>query len=322
MGIEISVAMGTYNGSAFLADQLQSIAAQDLLPDELIVCDDASTDDTVAKIREFAARAPFEVRLEVNAQNLGSTPNFARAVDRCRGKIIFLADQDDVWKQQKVRRLCEVLREDPGLGYAFHDATLVGADRCPLGWRLWETLLFPAREQARFNSGRAFELLLRRNLVTGMTMAFRSEYRDVLLPIPSGWVHDGWIALLLTALARARAVPEPLVLYRQHAGQQIGARPESLLDKYRRRKRADTHFYEKIAEDYGAALTRLEACADRLPDRSVLASLQHKIEHWRIRAGMRAGRRWRLPIIARELLRGGYRRYGSGWKSATEDLLL
>mgnify|MGYP000952826658 FL=1 len=116
--------------------------------------------------------------------------------------------------------------------------------------------------------------------------------------------------------------PDAYLLESEHAGQQIGARPESLLDKYRRRKRADTHFYEKIAEDYGAALTRLEACADRLPDRSVLASLQHKIEHWRIRAGMRAGRRWRLPIIARELLRGGYRRYGSGWKSATEDLLL
>jgi len=314
--------MGTYNGSAFLADQLQSIATQDLLPDELIVCDDASTDGTAALVREFSARAPFEVRLEVNPQNLGSTPNFARAVERCRGQIIFLADQDDVWRPQKVRRLCGILRGAPGLAFAFSDAELVDADLRPLGWRLWETLPFPTREQARFNAGAEFELLVRRNLVTGMTMAFRAEYRDVLLPIPSGWVHDGWIALLLAALARARAVAEPLVLYRQHAGQQIGARPEGLLDKYRRRKRADPLLYQRTAENYAAAWTRLQTYADRLPDPSVLTSLQHKIDHWRTRARMRAERRWRLPVVAWELLRGGYRHGSAGWKSAIEDLLL
>jgi len=322
VGIEISVAMGTYNGAAHLAEQLRSLAAQDRLPEELVVCDDASMDDTVAIVRDFAARAPFEVRLEINGRNLGSTLNFARAVSLCRGKIVFLADQDDVWLPQKVRRLCEVLSEDPGPGFAFSDAKRVDGECRLLGCNLWHTLPFPPADQRRFNAGAGFELLVRRNVVTGTTMAFRAEYREVLLPIPSGWVHDGWIALLLAALAPARAVAEPLVLYRQHAGQQIGARPESLLDKYRRRKRQGPALYEATAENYAAALERLRTLGDRLPDRSVLDALRHKIDHWRTRARMRVDRLWRLPIVAGELLRGSYGLYSSGWKSAAEDLLL
>jgi glycosyltransferase involved in cell wall biosynthesis len=322
VGIEISVAMGTYNGAAYLAEQLQSIAAQNHLPDELVVSDDASTDDTAAIVRDYAARAPFEVRLETNGRNLGSTLNFARAVSLCRGKVVFLADQDDFWLTNKVQRLCEVLSQDPGLGFAFTDANRVDRDRRPLRCTLWQTLPFPPADQRRFNAGAGFELLLRRNVVTGMTMAFRAEYLDVLLPIPSGWVHDGWIALLLAAMARARAVAEPLVLYRQHSGQQIGARPESLLDKYRRRKRQGPALYQATAENYAAALERLQSFGDLLPDRSVLDALARKIDHWRTRARIRVDRLWRLPIIAREVFQGAYGRYSSGWKSAAEDLLL
>ncbi len=322
MDIEVSVAMGTYNGAAYVAEQLQSIATQSRLPEELVVCDDASTDETVAMVRAFAARAPFEVRLEIHSKNLGSTLNFARAVGLCRGKIIFLADQDDLWMPEKVRRLCAVFREDPGLGFAFSDANRIDPGGRPLGSSLWQTLPFPPAEQARFNAGAGIQLLVRRNLVTGMTMAFRAEYRDMLLPIPAGWVHDGWIALLLSALARGRAVPEPLVFYRQHAGQQIGARPESLLAKYRRRKRQGPAVYQATVENYSQALERLQALTNRLPDRSVLDVFQGKIDHWQTRARLRLERPWRLPIIVRELLQGGYRRYSAGWKSAAEDLLL
>ncbi len=322
MGVEVSVAMGTYNGAAYLAEQLQSIAAQDRLPDELVICDDASTDDTATMVRDFAARAPFEVRLKVNERNLGATPNFAQAASLCRGETIFLADQDDVWMPHKVRRMAEVLAADPGLGFAVSDARLVDARRRPLGCTLWEALPFPPADQGRFNAGETFEILLRRNVVTGTTMAFRAGFRDMLLPIPAGWVHDGWFALLLAAAGSGYALAEPLVQYRQHGAQQIGARPESLLDKYRRRKRQGPALYAATAENYAAALERLQPLAARLPDRSVLDSLQRKVEHWRTRARMRIDRAWRLPIIARELFHGSYEHYSSGWRSAAEDVLL
>jgi len=322
MAARVSVAMGTYNGAAFLAEQLESIAAQDRPPDELVVCDDASTDATAAMVRAFAARAPFEVRLEINAENVGSTSNFAKAVGLCRGEIIFLADQDDVWMPHKVRLLSDVLAGEPGIGFVASDARLVDPQRRPLGCTLWEALPFPAAEQAEFNAGRAFDVLLRRNVVTGTTMAFRAGHRDLVLPIPAGWVHDAWIALLISAVARGAVVAEPLVDYRQHAAQQIGARRESLLDKYRKRKRQGRGVYEATAQGYEHALERLRALGDRVADPAVLEALERKVDHWRARGRMRTQRTWRLPLLAREILHGSYVRYSSGWKSVAEDILL
>ena len=93
----LSIAMCTYNGARFLSEQLESIAVQTRLPDELIVCDDRSTDGSVEIIRNFALHAPFEIRLEINTNNLGSTKNFEKAIGLCKGEIIALADQDDVF---------------------------------------------------------------------------------------------------------------------------------------------------------------------------------------------------------------------------------
>src|SRR3954470_17842517 len=92
-----SVAMCTYNGARFLGEQLASVAAQTRPPDELVVCDDRSTDETASLVRDFAAAAPFRVRLHVNERNLGSTRNFERAVSLCEGDLIALSDQDDEW---------------------------------------------------------------------------------------------------------------------------------------------------------------------------------------------------------------------------------
>src|SRR4029079_17285220 len=93
------------NGARFLPEQLRSIAAQTRPPDELIVCDDRSTDETAQVIEAFAATAPFPVRLVRNEERLGSTRNFERAVSLCDGSLIALADQDDSWHPEKLARL-------------------------------------------------------------------------------------------------------------------------------------------------------------------------------------------------------------------------
>jgi glycosyltransferase involved in cell wall biosynthesis len=80
----LSVAMCTYNGAIFLPAQLESIARQERLPDELVIGDDCSTDDSVAVLEAFADRAPFPVRLHVNDHNVGSTKNFGRWI---RGRM-------------------------------------------------------------------------------------------------------------------------------------------------------------------------------------------------------------------------------------------
>src|SRR5437773_11189037 len=95
--MNLSIALGTYNGAAYLKEQLESFAAQTRTPDELVISDDQSTDDTLRLIEEFVTTAAFPVRLSVNESNLGTAKNFEKAISLCRGDVIVLSDQDNVW---------------------------------------------------------------------------------------------------------------------------------------------------------------------------------------------------------------------------------
>ena len=316
----ISVALCTYNGAAYLDEQLRSIAEQNCLPDELVVCDDASSDATGQIVADFSARAPFPVRFHRNDRNLGSRANFEQAIRLCRGQIIALADQDDVWLPQKLRRLREVLENDPTAGLVFSDAILVDSQRRSLGCRLWQAIRFTRSEQRRWAARQATDVLLRHNVVTGATLAFRAEYRDLVLPVPEGWVHDGWIALLIAAVARPAWIAEPLVEYRQHASQQIGECPRTLYEQYQRGKRRGSIDFHVISDNYLAARDRLAAFRPRLHSEGILEALGRKAEHFRAKAAMRDSGGRRLGLVVREFVQGRYARYSSGWRSLAQDL--
>ncbi len=109
----VSVAMCTYNGAKFLPPQMESILAQTQAPDEMVVCDDGSTDGTVELLREFAAKAPFPVRIQQNSRNLGPAANFAQCMEMCGGEILVLADQDDVWFPYRLAETRAAFAADP-----------------------------------------------------------------------------------------------------------------------------------------------------------------------------------------------------------------
>ncbi|MEN6448852.1 MAG: glycosyltransferase family 2 protein [Thermoguttaceae bacterium] len=320
--MKISVALATYNGEQFLQEQLQSIAAQRRQPDELVVCDDASTDATAALVRRFAAESPFEVRLEVNAKNGGASRTFARAVALCRGDIIALCDQDDVWRPEKLARVEEAMSGEPRLGFVFSDAALIDASGRRLPRRLWQAIGFTPRLQRRFDVGDAARLLVKRNLVTGATMAFRSQFSDLLLPIAGHWIHDAWFALLLAAVAPCRALREPLIEYRQHDGQQIGALKAAFYERFQRAAHDGRERLEQGAADFDAARQRLLQFRARLADAMLPALLAEKAQHLRARSRIRASLVCRLPGIASELLRGRYARFSENYKAVVQDLLL
>jgi glycosyltransferase involved in cell wall biosynthesis len=108
--MDLSIALCTYNGAAYLKEQLESIAAQTRTPYELVISDDQSTDDTLRLIQEFAATAGFPVRLSVNESNLGIAKNFEKAISLCRGDVIVLSDQDDVWHNDNASALAGFLK--------------------------------------------------------------------------------------------------------------------------------------------------------------------------------------------------------------------
>ena len=220
--MNLSIALCTYNGAVYLKEQLKSIAAQTRTPDELVISDDQSSDDTLRVIEEFAATAGFPVRLSVNESNLGIAKNFEKAISLCRGGVILLSDQDDVWHSDKLESVERIFEAKPQLSLVFSDAELVDETLRPFDETLFDRVHFDGRKQSLVRSGRALDVQLRENLVCGCTVAFRANLKELVLPISGGGplVHDGWIVLLIAAVGEIDFINRPLLKYRQHPAQQ------------------------------------------------------------------------------------------------------
>jgi glycosyltransferase involved in cell wall biosynthesis len=253
--LRISVAMCTFNGGRYLAEQLESIGAQTRPPCELVVCDDGSTDDTIAILRKFEADAPFPVRIVQNAARMGSTRNFDQAIGMAQGEFIALCDQDDRWLPHKVERLSNCLMENPFLGGVFSDAELIDGDGKRVGTSLFERHNFTPVKQRSFVSCPT-STLLKYDVVTGATLMFRSTIRPYCSPIPSTWVHDGWLAWMLALHSRLTLIPEPLIEYRIHAGQQLGVGSPQVQHRNRETRR---QFYARVARQFEDLLNRVLA---------------------------------------------------------------
>jgi glycosyltransferase involved in cell wall biosynthesis len=319
--LSFSVALCTYNGSRFLPEQLRSIGLQSRPPDELIVCDDGSSDNTVAIIKRFALEAPFPVRLEVNPTNLGSTKNFELAISRCGGDVIALSDQDDIWQRDKLVQMERVLHQAPSVGAVFSDADIVDEELTPLGYKLWDRYGFTRTRRRRLVGGHAFQVLLEQNAVTGATLAFRSWLKEWIMPIPDCWMHDAWIAAVTAALSDMGTIEEPLIQYRQHCQNQVGGRKPPLPEFLRAVVRDNTTFYQDYVDQLKLLRQRLTGCSKltRLDDLSLLDS---RILHFEARARMPAQRLRRLPLALRELWTLRYFRHSNGSISLGKDLFL
>lgn len=316
--LRISVALCTYQGELHLQEQLDSIARQIRLPDELIVRDDGSSDGTLDIVRNFAASARFPVLWGKNAKNLGSTGNFQQAIGLCTGDIIALCDQDDVWHADKLGLMEEMYLSSPETGGVFSNAAVVGADLSPLGYTLWDTFRFPERVQASFSAGKAFDVLLNHNVVTGATMSFRSSMRGLLFPIPAEWIHDAWIAIIVSLYSDLRFINRCLVDYRQHDSQQIGGRKRGFA--------GDAAFAGTI-DDYSALIRQYRLLEEHLlklatnPADHWHEKLLGKVAHLEMRtANYRRRSLARMAAAVRELLKGRYHRYSNGWLSFFKDL--
>lgn len=323
----VSVAMCTYNGAAFVQEQLASIAAQTLQPFELIVCDDHSTDSTPEIIDAFAQISEFPVRLTINEANVGFAENFAQAISLCRGDVIALCDQDDVWYPHKLACLEGTLRRCPEVGLTFSNADVVDMHRQSLGYDLWKSHRFTAREQRMVADGAALSVFLRLPILVGASMAFRATYRDLVLPFPSksGWGHDQWIGTLISAVADVAYVREHLFQYRQHGANQFGAPSDpSLVHRMALSvdDRVRVESYIQSARRHQQLLERLDALTDRWPCLvSRRRRIEGKINHMNVRASMPRSVLRRTPRVLGELCGLRYRRYSDGVWSAVRDLL-
>jgi glycosyltransferase involved in cell wall biosynthesis len=314
----ISVALCTYNGARFLEEQLASLKAQERRPDELVVCDDRSTDKTVQMLESFARTASFPVRIHVNPVNLGSTINFDRAMRRCAGSLIAFCDQDDIWQPARLSACASALEEDPGLGLVFSNGRLIDDAGAQLPGQLWDQFTFgpPIRERIRHGD---MLPLVRYRFVTGATLMFRAQLREYICPAAGEWLHDGWIAAIAACVARVGFIDQPLIAYRIHQQQQVGTGPGPRHKPFAELARehwlgADWHRQE---------IELLLDCVRSVPPALRIAGAddfarQHAFLTMRITL---PARRWqRLSKMAS--FRADYKRRASGWKSMAVDLLL
>lgn len=321
----VSIAMCTYNGAAHVLEQLESFTAQTRQPDELIVCDDASQDETADILRHFAAQAPFDVRVVVNGGNLGFARNFAKAVESASGDIVFLSDQDDVWHSSKIEAFVKAFEQDGRLGLVMCDASLVDAELSPLGRTWWQARRFGSRARRKLIGVHGFAVVLKdpTSMAAGATMAFDSRYRSLVLPIPDGWTHDAWIATAVSAVARVGLTGRPLNKYRQHAAQVFGASESKNSGAALARARGSSadHFLATVRR-YEQLRERLGHCALPPCHREISKLIDGKITHWSRRADMRGcSAIRRVGMIWKELLLGRYHRYSQGLKSLALDVL-
>ena len=315
-GSEVSVVLCTYNGERYLEPQLDSLARQTRLPQELVVRDDGSSDRTPAIVHAFATRAPFAVRWARNETRLGPGANFGAAILDAGFPLIALCDQDDVWLPEKLERLVGALDADPRAPFAFSDATVVDAGLQPLGYTLWQTARCTTDVQRSLRTDAAFSVLLRRNVVTGATMMFRAEHRDRALPVAPEWIHDGWLALMLSVLGPPALVEAPLMLYRQHDANHVGGRRRSLVAQVREPRRYFGSAAHEAAEQFASVARRLEATG---APQAGLA--QQKARFLRERAALGSSLMGRAANVLRLQVQGEYGRYADGVRSALKDLL-
>jgi Glycosyl transferase family 2 len=332
--MRLSIAMATWNGARYLREQLDSFRAQSRLPDELVVCDDHSTDGTAAILEEFRRTAPFHVNLSVNPKQMGYVENFEQAVEMCEGDVILLSDQDDVWLPEKLAEHEAVYRSRPEVGMAFSDGTIVDSDLAPLSLSLYQYVGANPKRLGRCAAGRGLDLFIRKPMAYGCALSIRSDLRRLILPIPPYWVHDHWFQTVISVLAEIQPISDPLILYRRHTAQTVGLptkvkrpagrprtdgqsvpasgpNPES--EVVRRLERIDYQL-----KQWEVARERLERLDSHIIRPWYRAVIDAKLGYLRRRRAMSASPLIRLPAIAGELLLGRYHQYA--WSGKT-DLL-
>ena len=315
--MSVSVAIATFNGERFVAAQLDSVLRQSQPVEQIVIADDGSTDHTLDVARERLSSFRGEaIVLTAEREPLGVAGNFERALERCDGDLIALADQDDVWHPDKLERMQAALED--GL-LAFSDAALVDAHGAPLPGAptLFAGLGLSDWERQQLRSGQAWPVLLRRNVVTGATVLLRRELLDLALPVPDGWIHDEWLAIVAAAHGGVRVVEEPTIDYRQHGANQIGMRSRlTVRARIERLQEPRSARNLRLLRRAASLAERAEAWSERAATDAV-----EKLAHERVRSALPTARAARLAPVLRERTTGRYDRYGLGAQDVLRDLV-
>lgn len=220
MGLSVSVAICTYNGEKYIYDQIKSIIDQTRRPDEIIIFDDASYDNTINEIKRAVLNYNGVCKLFINKKNVGYEKNFYQAICATSGDIVFLSDQDDVWMKNKIEKIEKIFYKEKDISLVVHDVEVCDSDLHCIQPSTWNYEGF-----CGFSENEIFKSVLEGNHVQGCASAVRKEMISSFgKSFPNEVSHDAWIGLICAMYGKIYYTNDVLLKYRQHANNTLGAR--------------------------------------------------------------------------------------------------
>ena len=221
---KIDILLATYNGEKFVKEQIESILNQTYENFNLIISDDASTDNTLNILEEYEKK---DTRIKVfkKEKNKGLIDNFEFLLKNVTSDYFMFSDQDDIWKKDKIEKSINKLKEE-SLGLVYTDLEIVDEKLnviYPSYWKYKQIY----KKIIKYNN---FEALYLNNFVTGCTILAKSKYIKYILPLPRNSkfvLHDYWTALIVSAKDKISYVEEPTIQYRQHKNNRVGSSRKS-----------------------------------------------------------------------------------------------
>lgn len=315
-----SVALCTYNGEQYIAEQLNSILNQTIPPKEIIISDDGSKDGTLKIVNDLLSRSIVEYKIVKNTGTHGVTSNFSNAISRCSEDIIFTSDQDDVWVNNKAETILKVFDKNEKALLVFSNGELVDQNLNLLNCDMWKSV---GVTTAMLEENMWFEYMLNRCIVTGAAMAFKRELFSEDEKIPSSWLHDGW--LTWKAVARGGLVPcqDKLILYRQHGNNVVGmssvtsmSRIKSYFDNFKIIKHSHIIRYNRYAE--------IKKQMGYMFSNQQKKELDDCISFWKdlVECDNSLKKSYRLKIIKKHMIKGDFEKYFNGKKGAIRECIV
>jgi hypothetical protein len=220
--VKISIIIPACESEKYINSTLASVARQTRLPEELIVSDDSSSEQTRILVDEFAKTAPFIVRYFRHAPE-GITRNYLNALSKATGDIVVVGDHDDVWVNNRIELIERYFSRSSETVLVSADSAFVNHELISLGGTVRGGKKRSIAISKRINEGDYFSMFLKGGLpFLAHTLAFRSSIVDHILAKPPcipGWWFEEWVSSVAACCGRISFIPDALTLYRQHEGQ-------------------------------------------------------------------------------------------------------
>lgn len=314
----ISVAICTYNGEKYIEEQLNSIINQTISPNQIIICDDYSTDNTIRIAKKILEQSKIDYKIHINEKNKGIVWNFKNAINLCDGDIIFTSDQDDVWYENKIEIMMKEFKNNSNCVLVFSDAELVNKDLEYMNVDLWETLNF---RKDNFKNNNYYEIFLNRCVVTGAAMAFKKDLVSKIQYFSKYWLHDGWIAINAPIYGDIKPVSNKLIKYRQHGNNVVGASKKTFIERCKVWIN-NINILEEVRENrFNRYNDFYQYNIDNI-DEDVKNNLKECLSFWSSMKDIKYSNfRKGFKIIIKNIRNKNYRKYYTGNRGALRDVI-